>query len=158
MAIRFKKISDLRVDNDLLQKDVAKILGVNKNTYPHWETGLYEIPLEIVDKLARHYGVSVDYLTGLSMAKEKKQYRPLDLEVLCARLKRVRKSYKLSQEELADKVDGLTQINCSRYENGKVIIPFSKLFLIAKTLNVSLDYLLGRSDEMNIKKKNILIS
>ena len=61
MAIKFKRISDLRTDNDLLQREIADILGVNRNTYPHWEAGLYEMPLEIIDKLANYYNVSVIY-------------------------------------------------------------------------------------------------
>ena len=66
MALFFKRIYDLRVDNDLLQRDIAKILNVNKNTYPHWEKGMYEIPIDIIDKLANFYNVSIDYITGLS--------------------------------------------------------------------------------------------
>ena len=66
MATFFKRIHDLRVDNDLKQKDIAAILKVNVNTYPHWESGMYEIPIEMVDRLSKFYNCSVDYLTGLS--------------------------------------------------------------------------------------------
>ena len=66
MATFFKRIHDLRVYNDLKQKDIASILKVNVNTYPHWESGMYEIPIEMVDKLSKFYNCSIDYLTGLS--------------------------------------------------------------------------------------------
>ena len=35
MAIFFKRIQDLRVDNDLRQKDISMMLNANINTYPH---------------------------------------------------------------------------------------------------------------------------
>lgn len=142
MAIKFKRIYDLRVDNDLLQKDIAEILGVNKNTYPHWESGMYEIPLEVIDKLTNYYNVSVDYITGLSNNKKGKN-RNINTTLLPSKLKEIRKKNHLSQEQIALEVEGFSQMNCSRYESGKVIIPFSKLYLFAKRFNVSLDYLLS---------------
>ena len=87
MAIKFKRINDLRVDNDLLQREVAEIIGANKNTYPHWESGLYEIPLEAMDKLATYYKVSIDYITGLSDDKGNTMRR-YDKEILPKRLKK----------------------------------------------------------------------
>lgn len=150
MAIKFKRIYDLRVDNDLLQKDIAQILKVNKNTYPHWEVGMYEIPLPIIDKLTSYYNVSVDYLTGLTNKKEIKQ-GTMHLELLPLRLKEIRKNNHLSQEQIALEVEGISQMNCSRYESGKTIIPFSKLFLFAKRFNVSIDYLMGYKKEASIR-------
>jgi len=151
MAIRFKRISDLRVDNDLLQKDVAEILGANKNTYPHWEAGLYEIPLEMIDKLAHHYNVSIDYLTGLSNNKGSK-YRYYDNKILPRRLYSIRKRANLSQEKMGLMMNGMSQMKLSRYENGITPIPFSSLYLFAKTFNISIDYLMGRTDDMDILK------
>ncbi len=149
MAIFFKRIHDLRVDNDLKQKDIAKFLKVNVNTYPHWESGMYEMPIEIVDKLSEFYNCSVDYLTGLSNERGcfKKVYNDQDIFM---RLKRLRKDNHLSQSEIGHRL-GLGQMNYSRYETGKVLIPFSKLYLIAKTFNISLDYLLGKNDDSKIK-------
>ena len=150
MAIKFKRIYDLRVDNDLLQKDIANILNTNKNTYPHWESGMYEIPLPIIDKLTSYYNVSVDYLTGLTNKKEAKRGR-MNLELLPVRLKEIRKNNNLSQEQIALEIDGYSQMNCSRYESGKIIIPFSKLFLFSKRFNVSIDYLMGYKKEASIR-------
>ena len=148
MAIFFKRIHDLRVDNDLKQKDVALMLKVNVNTYPHWESGMYEMPIEMIDKLSKFYNCTIDYLTGLSNYRGsfKKNYNS---DELCLRLKRLRKERHLSQEEIGN-ILGFGQMNYSRYETGKVLIPFSKLYLIAKKFNGSLDYLMGKSDDKNI--------
>ena len=47
-------------------------------------------------------------------------------------------------------ITGFGQMNYSRYERGVIVIPFSKLYLIAKRFNVSLDYLMGKSDKVKI--------
>ena len=150
MAIKFKIINDLRVDNDLLHREVAEIIGANKNTYPHWESGLYEIPLEAMDRLATYYKVSIDYITGLSDDKGNTMRR-YDKEILPKRLKKIRIQNKLSQEKMGYTLGNMSQIKLSRYENGITTIPFSTLYLFAKTFNISIDYLMGRTDIEEIK-------
>lgn len=58
----FKHLRDLREDNDLRQKDIAKILNVSQNTYSQYETGVIALTAEVLIKLADYYNVSVDYL------------------------------------------------------------------------------------------------
>ena len=149
MAIFFKRIHDLRIDNDLRQKDIALMLNVNVNTYPHWESGMYEIPIDMVDRLTKIYNCSLDYLTGLSNVRDSftKKYNPEEIYI---RLKKLRKSLNLSQIEIGN-ILGFGQMNYSRYERGIILIPFSKLYLIAKNFNISLDYLIGKTDDKDIK-------
>ena len=47
-------------------EDVAKILNVKQNTYCQYEIGIVNYPLDAVIQLAEFYGVSVDYLVGLT--------------------------------------------------------------------------------------------
>ena len=63
------RIKDLRVDNDLTQQDVADILHCQREVYRRYEKGIREIPLSYAIMLAKHYGVSLDYLVGLSNKK-----------------------------------------------------------------------------------------
>ncbi len=60
------RIRDLREDADLKQKDLAKYLHISQNTYSQYETGVHSPPLETIVKIANYYGVSVDYLLGLT--------------------------------------------------------------------------------------------
>ncbi len=57
-------LSELRLDNKLKQKDVAKFLNVSIATISHYESGVNMPDLETLVKLANFYGVSVDYLLG----------------------------------------------------------------------------------------------
>lgn len=58
----FKRIADLRTDHDYTQVDVAKILNCHVGTYKRYESGVREIPISMLMVLAKHYGVSVDYI------------------------------------------------------------------------------------------------
>ena len=61
--MRFK---DLREDHDLTQKELASYLHIRQNTYSQYETGIRQIPLDLLIQLADYYDTSVDYLLGLT--------------------------------------------------------------------------------------------
>ncbi len=66
----FKRLKDLRIDNDYLQKDIAKYLGITQQYYSRYELGQFTIPIEQIIKLAKLYNVSIDYIVGLSDEKK----------------------------------------------------------------------------------------
>lgn len=70
-GIVYQRIRDLREDADLNQTQVAKILGMSQTGYSKYETGENDIPTQALIRLAEFYGVSVDYLLGLSNTKER---------------------------------------------------------------------------------------
>jgi transcriptional regulator with XRE-family HTH domain len=67
----YKRIRDLREDNDLNQTSVAKMLGMSQTGYSKYETGENDIPTAILIKLARFYNTSVDYLLGETDCKDR---------------------------------------------------------------------------------------
>ncbi len=66
------RLKDLREDKDLLQKDIAKILGMSQTGYSKYEVGTNDIPTDILKKTALFYNTSIDYILGLT--NEKKPY------------------------------------------------------------------------------------
>lgn len=64
--LKYERIRDMRIDRGLTQKEVAKVINVNQNTYSQYEIGVLNYPLDVVIKLAKFYGTSVDYLVGLT--------------------------------------------------------------------------------------------
>lgn len=62
----FRRLSDLRCDNDKTQQEIADYLVCNRQVYARYERGLREIPVSMLIKLARLYGTSVDYILGLT--------------------------------------------------------------------------------------------
>lgn len=65
----FKRIGDLRQDNDMTQQQVADLLHCQREVYRRYEKGIREIPVSYAIILARHYDVTVDYLLGVSDKK-----------------------------------------------------------------------------------------
>lgn len=60
----FKRLYDLRIDNDLTQQQVADYLMCNRQVYARYERGLREIPVSMLIKLADLYKTSTDYILG----------------------------------------------------------------------------------------------
>lgn len=60
-----QRLRDLRIDNDLDQKDIAKICKVSNKTVSHWETGRREMSVDCIIRLCNYYKVSSDYILGL---------------------------------------------------------------------------------------------
>ena len=63
------------------------------------------------------------------------------------RIKNLREDRDLKQETLAEML-GVRQTTYSKYELGKINVPVEMLIKIADFYDVTLDYLVGRSDEM----------
>lgn len=69
------RLKDLRQDNSLLQKDIAKLLNTTQQVYSEYELGVRLMPIDKLDKLATLYKTSIDYLIGRT--NEKEPYPPI---------------------------------------------------------------------------------
>ena len=63
--MRYRRVRDLREDNDKTQKEIAQYLNMQTTVYQRYERGERELPLWAAIKLANYYNVSLDYLVGL---------------------------------------------------------------------------------------------
>ncbi|MFR5509064.1 MAG: helix-turn-helix domain-containing protein [Clostridia bacterium] len=66
ITLKFKRIKDLREDNDKLQKDIAQLLGISQQYYSEYESGKRTIPISHLITLAQYYQTSIDYIVGIS--------------------------------------------------------------------------------------------
>lgn len=60
----YKRIRELREDNDLKQKEIAEILNIKREQYQLYERGKREIKTYQLKQLADFYRVSTDYILG----------------------------------------------------------------------------------------------
>ena len=60
------RMRNLREDNDLTQREVAKIINKSQQGYSHIEDGRAELKIDDMIKLCKFYGISADYFVGLS--------------------------------------------------------------------------------------------
>ena len=59
----------LREDSDYTQEYVALFLGTSQTMYARYERGANELPVHHLISLCKLYGVSSDYLLGLTNKK-----------------------------------------------------------------------------------------
>jgi transcriptional regulator with XRE-family HTH domain len=59
-------IRDLRQDADKTQTQIANVLGTSQTMYARYERGANEMPIHHLLSLSKYYGVSSDYILGLS--------------------------------------------------------------------------------------------
>lgn len=68
----FKRLYELREDNDYTKKTISEYLHMNREVYRRYEAGIREIPVWALIKLSELYNVSVDYILGLTDEKERR--------------------------------------------------------------------------------------
>lgn len=61
-----QRLRDLREDHDKTQAEIAAVLGTSQTMYARYERGANEMPVRHIIALCRYYGVSADYLLGLT--------------------------------------------------------------------------------------------
>jgi transcriptional regulator with XRE-family HTH domain len=61
-----ERLAELRDEHGLHQKELASVLGVEAQTVSYYERGKSKPSLSVVEKMAEYFGVSMDYLMGLT--------------------------------------------------------------------------------------------
>ncbi len=62
----YERLRALREDRDLTQADIARILGTTQQYYGQYELGKRPLRIDHLKTLCLYYGVSADYILGLS--------------------------------------------------------------------------------------------
>mgnify|MGYP003311056932 CR=1 FL=1 len=147
MALRFKLI---REKKDLTQQKVAEIIGISKTNYNYFENEERFIPLKHLNNYCNEFDVSMDYifkLNNINLVSKKIEH--LDRKLIGTRIKEIRLMKGLTQSQLA-KILNTSQSTISFYEKGETLILTSFLYELCKRLNVSMDYITGRSNIIKI--------
>lgn len=142
--MKFNRIKKLRLKNNLNQEELAQILEVNRSTYTGWELGTNTIPLRKLFELSNYYKISIDYITGLNKNNNYIYISDkINFKVVGKNLKELRKSFSLTQKDIAN----LLNISVSAYtlyELGKILIPTSYIYKLAKNFQCSIDEIIKK--------------
>lgn len=130
-------LKELRMQNNLTQKDLAEKLGIAQNTVSQWENGTRSINTETAKVIADLFNVSIDTLCNNGS--------DFDGNVM-VRLKELRKEKGLSQKELAD-IFSVSQGTIANWENGRRIMDIETAKSISDFFGVTIDYLLGKEKQ-----------
>ena len=146
MKLRLKEI---RQENKLTQRQLAKKLKISKSYYNYFETGERIIPVMRLNDYCNKFNVSFDYVLGFQEYPENppKNYK-IKPELISKRIKEIRKSRELTQKQLAELLN-TSQSTISAYESGKTLILTAFLYELCTKLNISADYVIGRSNVIN---------
>jgi len=89
-----ERLRTLRREKNLSKRELVSMLPINYSTYANYESGFREPNSEVLQMLARHFNVSIDYLMGMTENRRKadevailtdtehdhiSQYRQLDI-------------------------------------------------------------------------------
>ena len=61
-----ERLAELRNDRNLTQKEFGKLFGISRNTIHNYERGHTEPPHKVLVRFAQYFGVSTDYLMGIT--------------------------------------------------------------------------------------------
>ena len=83
IKIKFNiRLKELRLEAGLTQKDLANAIEVGRTTISEYESGKIVPKQEGLLKLANHFNVSVDYLTGVSNERATRKQNASDLDAM----------------------------------------------------------------------------
>jgi len=146
-------LKTLRIENNLLQNDLAKLLKISQNGYSQYENSQRNIPINILKILAKHYNTSIDYLVGITNNRKpykksiiKNEFKDIN------RLKEIREDRDLTQIEIA-KLLNMSRAGYSLYEININEIPVKNLIKLADFYNLSIDYILYLTDQRTAHDK-----
>ena len=141
----------LRESYDYTQEDIAKLLDVSQVSYSRWERKELLIPLYQLNKLANILNSSMDYIMELTRNnKPTNKIENIDFNIVAKRITEIREDNDLSMRALA-KILNTSHSTISSYESGKNLIIISFALELSKKYKISLDWLVGRSNNKYIK-------
>lgn len=140
MKIFPERLKNLRKEKELTQTQLAKMIGISRGALSLYETGKREPDYCTLQKFADFFNVSTDYLLGRNMHK-KGSYT----SIFAKRLKQERQQKQWSLLDMSQKL-GINTSQLSDYEKSLREPDLSLVAKIAKLLGVSIDYMIGLSD------------
>ena len=140
----YKRIKDIREDNDLTQNDIANKLNVNRSTYANWENGDKLIPLEKLDDISVLFNVPFSYLLDKEMSYNKKiTIKKMNYKKMLDKINAIKNDKKQTYQDIANAI-GVSKATAFKYYNNQMKIPVDKLILLSDFMKCNIDQLLGK--------------
>lgn len=137
-----------REELEMTQQELGYVFGVSGSTVAGWENDHDTMPLNKLVKFSNMYKYSLDFIVGISRTNQYKEIK-LDKKKIGNNLKTIRHKLNLSQQQIADECM-ISQTAYSNYETGLNLITTMNAYAICKTYNISLDYLVGRTNKKSM--------
>ena len=136
-------LNDLIIESGLSLRKLATQSNVSAIQYSKYLRGVCP-SIDVVVRIANYFDCSVDYLFGLSDKKSIKHFDSYNLTVFVDRYKECLEQNNISHWKFAQKY-GLSESALRHWQYGDSP-SIASLVTIAKNLSVSIDYLIGRTN------------
>lgn len=123
---------------------MMKELGFSSGLFSQWKSGKQKPSAEKICKIAEYLNVSTVYLLGFGQIGEKM--------FKFQNLFKIIEEKGVSAKKLSDDT-GISTGNISDWKSGRCCPSVNALITIVDYLNISLDYLVGRTDDPILHKK-----
>ena len=64
MALFNERLKELRIEKNISQLELGKVINMSKMAISHWESGHSEPSIAQLKELSKFFNVTVDYLIG----------------------------------------------------------------------------------------------
>ena len=158
-AIFAPKLKESRKSHGFTQKEISEEIGITRTSLCNYETGAREPDIETLAQLSEFYGISTDFLIGITMDKsfiewsfEEKaplsKWNGRKIKTTCfpERLRIARAKKNLSQYKVANKLN-IKRSSIAKYELGKAQPSIETLARLCIFYDVRANWLLGLEDD-----------
>ena len=111
------RLKDLRIEKNLLQSDIAKIINKSNRIVGFYETGERDMSTETLSILADFFDVSIDYLLGKSNIRNPNKIEPDNIDIAFA--SGIKGLNKENQEIAKNIIEGLLAKQKNEENKGK---------------------------------------
>src|SRR5574344_2639936 len=126
------RLKDIRTYFDVKQREMAEYLNISRSTYAGYENNIDMIPLQKLNAFCNYFGISLDYVCGLTKIKKYDVIETnIDIKTVASNLRKSRKANNESQEKLADKIN-IDRSCYTRYELAEHLILTTTIIDFAK--------------------------
>lgn len=169
-----KRLKEMRIQAGLTQAQLGARVGVTKSVISFYEQQERSPSPDMLIRFARIFHVSTDHLLGLEQRstidvtdldegdvaivrylaqslQKRSETSEDETQLYFQRIRDMREDSDLTQVEVA-RILGIQQTVYSRYERGVQTIPLEHLIKLADYYDVSLDFLTGRTQRMEMNK------
>lgn len=146
-SIEFQKLFlELTEDLDCVPSNIPKKIGIEYSTYKNIvDYGKFPKPA-ILMRIADYFNISFDYLIGISNTLEFE--KSVLNDSFLTRFEQLKKEFGYTDYAISKKLHTSTSYT-TRWKKHNSIPSLDNLIILSEIFNVSLDYLLGRSDFKN---------
>ncbi len=144
-----QRFLELISDLDSKKSEIPKLLNIDYNVYTKiTELGVIPKPVVLI-RIADYFNISIEYLLGRT---SNSYFEKTDIEIsFLDRYQALKKEKHLTDYAIAQKLH-ITTSYTTNWKNKHYIPSIINLIVLSEELKVSIDYLLGRTNDRTLYK------